>query len=70
MIVLKVKDYCHNCPKFECKVQDNRETFMKPDPFSFIPKETIHTFGDVIITCAHNEMCEIIEKHLKEQVKK
>lgn len=69
MIVLKVKDYCHDCPNFECKCTDERHPEMRMNMSSFMNEYKEVTVGDIIITCENSKSCERIEQYLKERLK-
>lgn len=56
MIKLDVKDYCHDCIKFNPIAIDNRM-----GGYAMNGKEMI--FGDVLVKCENWEQCEAIEKH-------
>lgn len=49
------KEYCQNCPEFDCMVDTERE--YKTD-------ETIH---NITISCKHARRCRIIKRYLEEK---
>lgn len=56
MIVLKVEEYCHNCPDFK-----PRKEFECVNYSDGIPV----TFGDTLVMCKHADRCENIYERMK-----
>ena len=58
MIKLNIKNYCHECIKFEPEVTDRPETHTYYSEFDFLPVARTSIEGDTIVRCMHREICE------------
>ena len=68
MIVLKVEDYCHNCPEFEPDVSKDEQELVEFDMMNRCEKR--HVLCDTTVTCHHRYRCAAIYEHAAKQVKK
>lgn len=56
--VFKLHPYCDDCPEFEVKVNETRQTTFYPDIFDPLGKD--HTFIVREVTCEHFERCGLM----------
>lgn len=58
MIVLKVEDYCHNCPEFEPELEKDEREMIGFDITS--RTETREVYCSTTVTCVHCHRCAAV----------
>lgn len=58
MIVLKVEEYCHNCPEFEPDVDKDKEEMYEYNLMA--RSESRQVSCTTTVTCQHRHRCAVI----------
>lgn len=66
MIVLKVEDYCHNCPEFEPELEKDMREAIGIDITS--RTETREVYCKTTVTCVHCHRCAAVYQRAVEFV--